>query len=355
VITMSHLATPLLLALFAAGGVVTWLAGVRLSKATDILDARLNLGEALGGVVLLAIAGSLPELAITISAAAAGDLGLASGNLIGGIAVQTLVLVICDVAAGRDRSLSFTAGSLVPVFEALLAIITVSVTVAGGLLKPSIAIGGTVSPASIAIVVLWLGGLVVVNRVRNRQPWQAHAPDSHPGRPHRRTPHPSAPPSPYQNRSTAAVAAVFGVCSLLILGAGVLLADSGNELANRAGINGVIFGATILAFVTALPEISSGLSAVRLGDYQLAFGDIFGGNAFQVCLFLVADLVAGTPVLPHQGGANSWLGGVGVVLTAVYAAGILARPDRTFLRLGVDSWGVLILYGLGVAGLVAIG
>ena len=71
-----------------------------LSKATDALDVRLGLGEELGGLLLLALAGSLPEVAITVSAAAGGHLGLAAGNLIGGIAVQTMVLLICDVVAG---------------------------------------------------------------------------------------------------------------------------------------------------------------------------------------------------------------------------------------------------------------
>lgn len=350
---MAGLPSVVLGLLFAAGAVVTWIAGVRLSAATDALDRRLNLGEAIGGVVLLAIAGSLPELAITISAAVSGDLGLASGNLIGGIAVQTLVLVICDAVAGPEQSLSFMAGSLIPVFEALMTVVTVSVTVAGGLLRPTAAIGGVVSPASLAIVVLWFLGLLVVNRARSRASWKVEAPDSHPGRRHRRQPHPQEK-SPYATASTARVAAEFGIASLLTLAAGWLLAETGNDLASRAGINGVIFGATILALVTALPEISSGIAAVRIGDYQLTFGDIFGGNAFQVCLFLVADLAAGKPVLPHQGAANSWLGMVGVVLTATYAGGILARPQRLFARLGLDSWVVLILYAAGVMGLVYV-
>ena len=41
----------------------------------------LFLGEELGGILLLAVAGSLPEVAITVSAAAQGNLGLAAGNL----------------------------------------------------------------------------------------------------------------------------------------------------------------------------------------------------------------------------------------------------------------------------------
>jgi cation:H+ antiporter len=61
-------------------------------------------------VVLLAAAGRPPELAITISAASSGNLGLAAGNLIGGIATQTMVLVLCDLAA--PQPLTYVVDSL---------------------------------------------------------------------------------------------------------------------------------------------------------------------------------------------------------------------------------------------------
>ncbi len=129
---------------------------------------------------------------------------------------------------------------------------------------------------------------------------------------------------------------------------------SGNALADRAGINGVIFGATVLAMATALPEISSGIAAVRLGDNALAMGDVFGGNAFQVCLFLPADLIAGAPVLAAAGRLNSWLAALGVALTAVYAIGIVARPQRCRWRLGPDSMFAIAVFALGVAGLFVL-
>jgi cation:H+ antiporter len=347
---MAGLSTPLLVLIFAAGSAVTWVAGMQLSKATDALDTRLGLGEELGGLLLLSIAGSLPEVAITISAAASGNLGLAAGNLIGGIAVQTMVLVLCDIAVGWQPPLTFLVGALTPVLEALLVIILVSGVLMGALLRPDVAIAGVVSPASVAIVVVWLVGIYIINRVRKSPAWDVHMPGSSPGRHHRRQPH-HEEAHPFAEWSTAFVVALFGAACIVTLIAGVALAQSGTELADRAGIDGVIFGATILATATALPEISSGIAAVRLGDHALAIGDIFGGNAFQVCLFLLADLVAMKPVLPDTGHTNAWLGSLGVALTAIYGFGVISRPALKHARLGPDSWLAVIVFGLGIAGL----
>ena len=350
---MTGLATIWLVLLFAAGAGVTWMAGVALSKSTDALDVRLDLGAELGGLLLLAIAGSLPELAITVSAAAHGDLGLAAGNLIGGIAVQTMVLVVCDIACGGERPLTYLVGALTPVLEGMLVVLVVSGVLMGSLLKPATAIAGVVSPASVAIIVVWVVGVYVINRVRQEPRWSVTMPGSKPGRRHRREAHPVAS-HPLAAHSTQAVAGIFAAACAATLIAGVGLEVSGNELASRAGINGVIFGATILATASALPEISSGIAAVRLGDNALAIGDIFGGNAFQVCLFLVADLVAGSPVLPTAGRLNSWLASLGVGLTAIYAIGIVGRPYRCIARLGPDSILCIVVFALGIAGMFVI-
>jgi cation:H+ antiporter len=350
---MSALPTAVLVLVFAAAVAVTWVAGVTLAKATDALDARLGLGEELGGILLLAIAGSLPELAITVAAAAQGNLELAAGNLIGGIAVQTMVLVVCDVVVGSERPLTFLVGALTPVLEGLLVVLIVSGVLMGSLLSPSTAIGGVVSPASIAIVVAWVVGVYVINRVRRHPRWSVTMPGSRPGRHHRRVPAPHSA-HPFASRTTAQVAGVFALGSAATLVAGVFLELTGNTLAGRAGINGVIFGATVLATATALPELSSGIAAVRLGDNALALGDIFGGNAFQLCLFLLADAIAGRPVLPTAGRLNSWLASLGVALTAIYAIGVVGRPYRCVARLGPDSVLAIVVFALGIAGLVVL-
>ena len=350
---MTSLGTPLLILLFLAGAAATWAAGILLSKTTDSLDARFSLGQELGGLLLLAVAGSLPELAITISAAAGGHLDLAAGNLIGGIAMQTMVLVVCDFVVGPQRPLTYLVGALTPVLEGLLVVLIVSAVLMGSLLKPSTAIGGVVSPASVAIVVFWLLGVFVVNWVRRAPRWSVDMPGSHRGRRNHAEPH-AEHVHPYTSASTRRVLLLFLFACGVTLVAGVLLEATGNTLADRAGVNGVIFGATVLAGATALPEISSGIAAVRLGDNALALGDIFGGNAFQLTLFLLADLIAGSPVLPTAGPLNGWLASLGVAVTAIYATGVIVRPGRCIARLGPDSIVAILVFGVGIAGLFVL-
>jgi cation:H+ antiporter len=349
---MTGLSTPVLILAFLVASGATWIAGMALSSTTDELDNRLGLGAALGGMILLAIAGSLPEIVITVTATAQGNLGLAAGNLIGGIAIQTMVLVACDAVASGERPLTYLVGSLVPVVEGMAVVFVVGEVLMGALLPAGDAIG-PVSPASIAIVITWLGLLWALNHVQRNPRWEVVMPGARPGRPDRSVreeKHPKA----HEDRSLAIVLGIFGAGAVVTLVGGVVLESGGNVLADRAGINGVIFGATVLALATALPELSSGIAAVRIGDHQLATGDIFGGNAFQVCLFLVADLVAGRPVLPTAGHLNSWLGGLGIVLTVIYLIGIVVRPNRCILRLGIDSILVVIVFALGILGLSAL-
>jgi cation:H+ antiporter len=342
---VSVLSTPLVVLVFVAGSAATWVAGVFLSKATDALDTRFNLGDALGGLILLAIAGTLPEIAITVSAVRAGHLDLAVGNLIGGVAVQTLVLVILDFASGPERPLSFLVGSLLPVLEALIVMIVLGTALGGAALSPSTNVLGA-SPSSIAAVVLWLIGIWIVNRVRLHGHWQVDTP---PGAKPGRRYHRQGDVHPYAGSPTRAVIAIFVTASVVTLVAGVALQSSGSLLAERAHIGGAVFGATVLALASALPEISTGIAAVQLGDIELAVGDIFGGNSFQITLLLLADLIAGTPVIVAAQNSDVWLGAAGMLMTGIAAMAVIARPQRTYLWLGIDSIALVAVYAVAIA------
>jgi cation:H+ antiporter len=344
---MASLSNPSLMLIFIAAAIVTWIAGVSLAKATDVLDDRFGLGEAIGGMILLSVAGSLPELAITLSAARSGHLDIAAGNLIGGVAMQTFVLVIADWFGRGKSPISTAAASLIPALEGLLVVAVVSVVAIGGLLPSSASIG-PMAVSSIGILIIWVAGMLILNKVRSR-PELSFAKAGETTESSK-----SDEEAAGQGQSTRRTIMLFVIASIATLMAGVALEQTGNQLADNFGINGVLFGATFLALATALPEISSGITGVRMGRYTLVFGDMFGGNAFQLTLFLLADLVAGQPVLPYEGKSNAWIGLVGLLMTAVFVVGIMLRPSKRYARLGPDSWVVTAIYVLGLWGLLIV-
>ena len=93
-----------------------------------------------------------------------------------------MVLLVCDFAVGPRRPLTYLVGRLTPVLEGLLVIILVAGVEMGALLKPTTAIGGVVSPASLGIVVIWIVGIYVINRATKDPRWSVSMPGSKPGR-----------------------------------------------------------------------------------------------------------------------------------------------------------------------------
>lgn len=337
--------------LFAISGFAVWAAGGRLSLATDVLTCRYDLGQDLGGLVFLAITTNLPEIAIIVAAAVRGNIDLATGNILGGIAVQTVVLVVLDALAVPDVPLTHQAASLGLVLEGTLVVAVLSVALMGTRMSPSLLIGG-LTPAGIAILALWLAGLVLVDRSRDSLPWQDSGTpvDAQPrtGWSARRRTRQLERLEPHLGRTWFVLAAA-AVVTLL---AGVGLEVTGSAIAHDLGWRGAVFGATVLAAVTALPEISTGIASLELGDYRIAVSDIFGGNAFLPVLFPLGTIVSGRAVLPHAGGVDQYLAALGILLTSVYIVGLIFRPQRQFLRLGPDSIVVLVLYVFGVLGLL---
>src|SRR3954447_13924720 len=341
--------------IFVAAAVAIWVAGIQLSNHTDVLATRLHLGSALGGLILLAIATNLPEIAITVSAALSHHLGVAVGNILGGIAIQTLVLVGLDVLGVRGRRpLTYRAASLVLVLEGALVVAVLGVVVGGSQL-PSGLVFWRIGPASLLIAVLWVVGLLLLQRAGKGLPWHesGNAPNGqeHPRGHSRQTAEKQASD---KGVGTGRAASVFGVAALLTLVAGVVLERSGDAIAGHVGLTGMLFGATVLAAATSLPELSTGLTSVKNGDYQLAISDIFGGNAFLPVLFLPATFLSGKAVLAHAQDTDIYFTALGMLLTLVYVTGLLFRPQRRIARMGVDSLVVLLLYLLSVGGLFTI-
>src|SRR3989440_762623 len=242
---------PLLVVVFVAAAAGVWVAGIWLSRTTDVLSQRLHLGEALAGSILLAFTTNLPEVAITASAALAHDLGIAIGNILGGIAIQTVVLAVLDVwGLGRADPLTYMAASLQLVLEGALVIAVLVVAVMGTQLSRKLYFE-RLEPAAVLIVVLWAVGLWLIGRASRGLPWQEQG-DAPGGQDVPRGTRVKMTNKVADERgiSTIRAALIFGAAAAVTLVGGVLLERSGEKIAGHIGMTGVLFGATVLAAAT---------------------------------------------------------------------------------------------------------
>ena len=153
------------------------------------------------------------------------------------------------------------------------------------------------------------------------------------------------PPADASEESTARLGLRIGLMGLLIMGAGYVLAQTAQGIAEQSGLGESFVGAVLLGFATSLPEVSTVVAAVRMQRYAMAIGDVFGTNLFNVIILVLIDaLHQGPPVLPAAGPFAAFAALMAAAMTLMYVVGLIERRDRTVLRMGVDSLAVIAIY-----------
>lgn len=326
--------------LFLVASVIIWGSGTRLEKLAATLSERTGLGEAFTGMLLLAAATSLPELATTITAVVIlKNPTLAVHNLLGGVALQTLIIAIADLAQRRRGALTSFDPKVSLLTQGVGLILLLQVAIAGIAAKGVPVVFAT-SGWLLLVLLAYLGTVFLVQRARKPQwkPTSEHKPD----------PRPLAA-EVSDDRSTRKLWVAFAGLSLLVLAGGVLATHTAEGLASQTGLGDAFLGATLLAAATSLPEVSTTLSAARNGRFTAAISNVFGSNAFDVTLLLLADLLhRESSVLAHAGPTAIFTATVGSAMTCIYVWGMIEREDRTVLRLGWDSVVVTLVYGVGM-------
>lgn len=341
---------PLLLAIFIAAGVAIWISGIHLSKATGFLSKHFGLGSALGGMILLAFVTNLPEMAIMISASLQNNIDMAIGNILGGISMQTLVLVVLDVfTTPQKTSLTYQSASLTHAIEGMLVLMILSLVILGHQF-PSSLVFFRVSPTGLLILIAWISGLILISKADKRLPWKAKQNEAEFSTTKNEADK-KVNQKEQKQKSTSKQLLIFLVTAIITLAGGYFLERCGDAIAKKIGMQGLLFGSTVLAAATSLPVISTGLASMKLKNYNMAVSDIFGGNAFKPVLFLIATLISGKAVLSDAKSSDIYLTALAMILTGIYIFGIIFRPRKKILYMGIDSFIVLVLYIIGIIGL----
>ena len=324
--------------IFIISGGIIWYFSNKLSHIVDFINEEYKLGAAFGGTILLSLIVNLPEVAIVIKGTLQGDTSLAIGNILCGIAIQTVLLAFFDFKTRKEsQPLSTITSNTNSISQGVFLSLILALVVLGTQLD-SMYVSTRISIIEVLILIAWVLSLLTLKRCEAG----------------------NLIPMPEVNANhgikTTRKKAIFSIITIaiVILFFGFILAETSEHIAHSMNISGVVFGATILSLITALPELSGGIAFIKSKSYNVLISDIFGGNSFLPLLFLLANILNKGSILPEAKKADLYLTALSIVLTLTFVIGMIIKFPKRKFGLGVDSWVAIVIYILGMIGLIFI-
>jgi cation:H+ antiporter len=298
-----------------------------LAKYGDVIAVRTGLGGMFIGVLLLAGATSLPEVLTSISAVNQGTPNIAAGNLLGSNAFNMLLLAVLDLVNRRERLLRKAARR--HALSGSLAILMITLSLFFLLADIQVKILW-VGLDSLVIVLVYIMAVRLISREGKAEP--AGVREIPPGTP----------------RLWVGIVGFLVAAGALIVVTPMLVRTS-TEIAVVTGLGTTFVGTTLVALVTSLPELVTTISAIRIGASDMAIGNLFGSNMFNMFALGLTDFIyTGGRFLDVIDPAFALVGMLGLLMTSVALVGNLARLERRIWFIEVDALALFVLYIFGM-------
>jgi cation:H+ antiporter len=312
---------------FAFSAVVIVFAAIKLAEYGDVIAVRTKLSGMFIGTLLLAGATSLPELLSSLNALAVDAPDLAAGGMFGSSMFNMLTLAILDLLNQNARILRRVAMN--HAMTASLANLMTGLVVFF-ILADLPAKLGWVGMDSLIIIVAYGVGIRII---------QGNA----------------APPPPIPEEKNDEIPSLrrallgFAGATAMLFVITPLLVRSADQIGTLTGLSAGFIGATLLAIVTSLPELVTTVAAVRFGAYDLAVGNLFGSNIFNMFALGLTDLFYFDGHFISEINPTFALAGLlALLLTGLALIGNLARIERRLKYVEIDALVIFIGYLAGM-------
>jgi cation:H+ antiporter len=145
----------------------------------------------------------------------------------------------------------------------------------------------------------------------------------------------------------------FLACLLLIGFAGVKLSVYGDVIADKTGLGGSWVGVVMLATVTSLPELVTGVTSVTLaGLPDIAVGNVLGACVINLCIFVVLDFLhRGRSLYQESSEGHILAAGFGVLMLGFVGFSILLSHNgysQAVGHLGLYSPILVLMYAVAM-------
>jgi cation:H+ antiporter len=308
--------------------VVITVAGVNLSRYGDAIADKTGLGGTWIGVILLATVTSLPELVTGItSVTVANTPDIAVGDILGSCVFNLSIIVILDFLHRKESV--YSRASQGHILSAAFGIMLIGFTGFNILLShqgANFQIGhvGLYSPFILFFYLIMMRTVYRYESAQIEKFAEAQA-------------------DQYPNLSKRQAIARYFIAALFVVVAGSFLPFIGKHIATQMGWYESFVGTMFIAFATSLPEIVVTIAALRVGAVDMAIGNLFGSNLFNIVIIGIDDifytqgslLKAVSPT--HAVSALS-----AIMMTGVAIAGLFYHPRTRVLKM--VGWTSIFLF-----------
>jgi cation:H+ antiporter len=311
-------------------GVIAF-AGSRLTRYADVIAEKTGLGRTWIGVVLLAFVTSLPELFTGVSSVWLFNVpDIAAGNVIGACMLNMLTIALLDLVGGSTPvSARAHQGHVLSGGFSILMLGMVGLSLVSGGTFGAIAWVGTYSFVLLGIYFIAMKMLFSYEKRRVAEFVKEFE------------------EARYQGISKTEAYGWFMTHAFVIVVAAIFLPFIGDKIAEETGLGESFVGSIFIAIATTLPELTVSFAAYRIGAVDMAVGNLFGSNLFNVNILAVDDFFySHGPLLNHVSG-NHLVSAIGTIsMTAVAVVGLTFRATRKRFFLSWDALAIAAIYGL---------
>ncbi len=304
--------------------------GTRLSKYGDIIAEKTGLGRTWIGLVLMATVTSLPELVTGLSSVTYANVpDIAVGDVMGSCVFNMFIIAFLD-AAYRPMPISTKAhyGHVLSAGFGILLICIVAISLFfGNRILPL----GWIGPYTLLIVLVYFIAMKVLFVYEKKQISDFVKE--------------MVMELKYEGISTKTAIVNYAFNALIVITAAIFLPKIGEGIAESTGLGQTFVGNIFIALSTSLPEVVVSMAAVKIGAIDLAIGNLFGSNIFNILILAIDDIFfINGPILSHVSQTHIISALSAIAMSIIAVIGLTYRAEKKPLFLAWDSIGILMVY-----------
>lgn len=308
--------------------------GIRLSRYGDVIAEKSGMGKAWFGLIMMSSVTSLPELISGLSAVTMVNApDLAIGDVVGSCMFNILILSVLDYFYTEGPISSRVQQS--QILGAGFGVIIISLVLAAFAFQDLLPVLGWVSISSFVFILIYFAAIRTIYAYEKQRNPGTHEPETAAVHGH--------------SLSLSKAITYYLMNAVFVVLAATFLPHASEQIATQTGLGQTFVGTLLMAASTSLPELVVSISALRIGAVDIAVGNLFGSNLFNIFILAIDDIFYTRGSLFEVASRSNLITLVAVlIMTGIAIVGLIFQQQHKRWKMAIDTTAILCVYVITV-------